>query len=325
MKALAIGQMPPLKIGQRIHCILYGGRNGTIHSIKGEQSPETTRSIMGWAGVSGGNAHFDIVWDDGTQSLAVPEALIRQSVQWKVLDEPPETPAQIKARLDYLASCTAERVRKQAVAEAEFKAEQARLIETYPNLKRCGDGISGGKLAAINIRTLLKKEFPGVKFKVRSDFNSVGVSWEDGPAAKQVSKIVNRFEAGRFDGMADIYKFTSSPWNSLFGSVEYNSVNREFSEALLDHCLDKMYEHVVNMQGVKRLPAKEMMSDWQTKLPSMGISVRDALIGLAASYDAINGTFNSEFVHYGQARWVVERVAEEEASKPTPTTMSPGL
>jgi uncharacterized FlaG/YvyC family protein len=43
------------------------------------------------------------------------------------------------------------------------------------------------KLAAKNIRILLKKHFPGVKFSVRMrDYNALYVSWTDGPTKEAV-------------------------------------------------------------------------------------------------------------------------------------------
>src|SRR3954468_16741979 len=39
------------------------------------------------------------------------------------------------------------------------------------------------------IRTALKKQFPGSKFRVRSDRTSVTVSWIDGPPAARVKEV----------------------------------------------------------------------------------------------------------------------------------------
>ena len=36
-----------LQIGARVHCTLYGGKDGTIYAIHGEQRPETVRTIGG--------------------------------------------------------------------------------------------------------------------------------------------------------------------------------------------------------------------------------------------------------------------------------------
>ena len=64
---------------------------------------------------------------------------------------------------------------------------------------------SSGQEAAKIIRQILKKEFPGVKFRVRSDYTSVRVYWTDGPTTRAVNKFVQGFEYGHFDGMQDMY------------------------------------------------------------------------------------------------------------------------
>jgi hypothetical protein len=53
------------------------------------------------------------------------------------------------------------------------------------------------------LRKALKKEFPGVKFYVRSD-SSIDIHWCDGPTEKEV-KAISDFYAGQdFDGMIDM-------------------------------------------------------------------------------------------------------------------------
>ena len=60
------------------------------------------------------------------------------------------------------------------------------------------------------VRAALKKNFPGVKFSVRSDNNSLRIEWMDGPLGKSVDAIVKNYEGGRFDGMIDMaYNVTS--------------------------------------------------------------------------------------------------------------------
>jgi hypothetical protein len=57
------------------------------------------------------------------------------------------------------------------------------------------------------IRKDLKAAFPGVKFTVRSDRfaggSSVDVGWTDGPLAKAVDEVVDRYKAQGFDGSTD--------------------------------------------------------------------------------------------------------------------------
>ncbi len=63
---------------------------------------------------------------------------------------------------------------------------------------------------AVAIRIELKAIYSNFNFKVTSSSysmgNSVRVSWEDGPATKEVSKIVDKYQYGHFNGMEDIYE-----------------------------------------------------------------------------------------------------------------------
>lgn len=60
---------------------------------------------------------------------------------------------------------------------------------------------------AKQLRQALKETFPAVKFSIRSHTYSGGasidVAWTDGPTAKQVEAICDRFEGAIFDGMTD--------------------------------------------------------------------------------------------------------------------------
>lgn len=307
--------MKELQIGQRVHCTLYGGKDGTIYQIHGEQAPGETKSMMGGVCVTGGRAHFDIVWDEGSKSQHIPESLVRQSVQWRVLEEPLATASEIQVSLDYCDKCTAEAKAEQERANIAFKAEQERLLAEYPKLQRVGGEASGGKLVAINLRILLKEAFPGVKFSVKSDYSSVGVRWEDGPTRNRVKSIVERFKSGYFDGMEDIYKYEGSPWNCLFGDVEYNSINREYSDEHLEFCIDKLYEHYApEMSQIERRPAAEMKSNRDALSPSVDISIEEAIRTLASAWDPLEQKFDTESAMF-RYQWLVRRVANEEESK----------
>lgn len=67
--------------------------------------------------------------------------------------------------------------------------------------------------AAKAIKQELKKEFPAVKFSVKSQTysggSSVDVSWTDGPTTDEVDTILGKYEYGRFNGMEDMYEMTN--------------------------------------------------------------------------------------------------------------------
>src|SRR5271167_1901854 len=100
-----------IQVGTRIHSILYGGRDGVVYAIHGQQSPESVRSIGGLI-QTGGGADFDIVFDNGTESLRLPECILR-GVQWRIYEEI-ATPEEIADMLFFAAT---EYVRKQNEAD----------------------------------------------------------------------------------------------------------------------------------------------------------------------------------------------------------------
>lgn len=54
------------------------------------------------------------------------------------------------------------------------------------------------------IRKSLKEAFPGIRFYVKRDGNSVQVRWTDGPACDMVMAVIDRFAGEGFDGMTDM-------------------------------------------------------------------------------------------------------------------------
>ena len=91
-----------------------------------------------------------------------------------------------------------------------------------------GDDRYSGKLAASNIRTELRRAFPGVKFSVRKSshgtVNDALGGWADhgrGPAHRR------QVQRGRFNGMEDIYEDERPAWCEVFGGAEYVFCGRE--------------------------------------------------------------------------------------------------
>jgi hypothetical protein len=70
--------------------------------------------------------------------------------------------------------------------------------------------LSGVETAKL-VRKALKREFPGTKFSVRSDHNSINVRWVDGPTTAQVNPVAKAYEGGGFDGMIDL-AYTCESW-----------------------------------------------------------------------------------------------------------------
>ena len=61
------------------------------------------------------------------------------------------------------------------------------------------------------LREALKRNFPGVKFSVRSKTYaggaSITVTWNDGPSSKMVDAVAQRFAGADFDGMTDCMSY----------------------------------------------------------------------------------------------------------------------
>lgn len=72
------------------------------------------------------------------------------------------------------------------------------------------------------LRGALKRQFPGVKFSVRSHTYSGGASidvrWTDGPTSAAVDAVCNPYKGADFDGMVDL-KTYSQHWLQPDGSA----------------------------------------------------------------------------------------------------------
>jgi hypothetical protein len=100
----------------------------------------------------------------------------------------------------------------------------------------------GGALiaAAKNIRIELAAAFPGIKFSIKSrrfsGGDAIDVRWTDGPTSRQVDEIIDRYEAGSFSGMDDLYTYSRSAWKEAFGDAKYVHSTRDYSDAVIASC-----------------------------------------------------------------------------------------
>lgn len=82
---------------------------------------------------------------------------------------------------------------------AEYREERKKQPKQQTTAAKC----------AAAIREELKKNFPGVKFSVKSDNFSMGdsvdISWQDGPTEDMVTDFTAKYQYGHFDGMQDMY------------------------------------------------------------------------------------------------------------------------
>jgi hypothetical protein len=71
--------------------------------------------------------------------------------------------------------------------------------------------------AAVCLRAVLAREFPSIKFSVRSD-SSLNIEWTDGPSYKAVNKIAQNYSFEGFDGMVDC-RYQVQNWLSRDGRM----------------------------------------------------------------------------------------------------------
>lgn len=254
-------------VGQRIYTNLYSRGYGTVVAIHGEQNPGSVRSALGIA--SGGRAQFDVVFDSGATAPRLSEAILR-GVQWTVLAEVVDGAAVADAVVKSELFKAAETAKKEEAARAYAAAVEAlRASPDYKHLQQLADKYDG-KATAKNLRAHLKKHFPGVKFSVRMDGNSVRVRWQDGPTIAQVDPIADAFKGGSFDGMEDIYRRERSPFTDLFGSFSYVNTTRDKSDSLLAFAIGYAFQRWAEyLQGVERPTVEAMQGGalWHVRIP----------------------------------------------------------
>lgn len=99
-------------------------------------------------------------------------------------------------------------------------------------------------LCASAIKAQLKKEFPAIKFSVRSDNfsmgDSVNISYQDGVPVSMVEAVTDKFQYGSFDGMTDCY--ISDNRNDLIPQTKYISIRREMSDGVRSQILAVLLE-----------------------------------------------------------------------------------
>jgi len=186
----------------------------------------------------------DLVFEDGrtwrgwgSEDFTVPGGAPHNGFhRLLLLDEFIDSDA-LSAMLANAASVKATKQAKKDEAAAVFAAECERLKAAHPYLTPS----EHPNTTAANMRALLKREFPGVKFSVRRDgWNCINVRWTDGPTDDAASALAQRFKSGDFDGMTDCYEYRRTPWGETFGSVQYVFTRREKSDELILRAIEEV-------------------------------------------------------------------------------------
>ena len=105
-------------------------------------------------------------------------------------------------------------------------------------------------VGAKNIRLELKANFPGIKFEVRTSRfsmgNSIDIKWIDGPTSKQVDSITGKYSAGSFDGMVDLYTYSTNDHTKRHGSGKYVMATRDYSDGLVEKVIAELKREYVS-------------------------------------------------------------------------------
>ncbi|MEC0259354.1 LPD29 domain-containing protein [Paenibacillus lautus] len=108
---------------------------------------------------------------------------------------------------------------------------------------------------AKKIRKILKEQFPGVKFSVRSDTYSMGssvhVSWTDGPLKTDVEEEICWMQSASFDGMTDMETTVGYLWEGeRIVGAKYISTSRQVTAERravilerLEQTVDEAFQH----------------------------------------------------------------------------------
>ncbi|CDN31881.1 hypothetical protein BN938_1801 [Mucinivorans hirudinis] len=123
-----------------------------------------------------------------------------------------------------------EKQTQKAEAERRYQQECKRVAKDYPFLTVTVDKYDQ-KVAANNLRVLLKRKFSETKFSVKKYYyDSYTVSWVDGPTVGQVTEITRLFRNEGFDGMTDSSYPIITPFNERYGGIGSISAERKVSE-----------------------------------------------------------------------------------------------
>jgi hypothetical protein len=259
----------PVQVGSRVYCGLYGGSTGIVYEIVGEQHPEQVRSLGGGVAVTGGNAHFKIVFlGERSHRSSIPEAILHGGGQWEILAG--------TATAEEIQTALAENEVRQKAAkaaqlakEAALAKERAELPAKYPQLQTTaveGKHKRPHVIAAINIRIQLNCAFPSTKFSVRSENGNINVNWESGPTNDAVVTLTNKYQEGNFDGMTDSYEYNSDRvWPDVFGGAKYVFARRDIPMALRQQVNEAMVKFYADRDFAMR-EASELLV--RTVIPS---------------------------------------------------------
>ena len=125
------------------------------------------------------------------------------------------------------------------------------------------------------IRKALKKQFPTIKFSVRSKSysggSSITVYWTNGPTAYKVDKVLKRFEGATFDGMRDLKEYVSfvvEGQRYSFGS-DYVFTNRTVTDDVYIDTANKLIGYYEALSKFAEVKTVDDIFDNSTWIPEL--------------------------------------------------------
>lgn len=195
-------------------------------------------------------------------------------------------------------------------AQAGWIAGMCGDIEMNLHYMSCAD-------TAKLIRAALKKNFPHVKFSIKSKTYaggaSVRVSWTDGPCTIAVDGVVKCFSAGRFDGMIDL-AYSVSHWIMPDGSVTLasdpgtadNGGSNPSTREWMPHPEAKLVRFGADYVFTNRIVTRGLMERAIARLARRGLPVETIEIHVS-DYDGGAHVRTLTFDHTATRGWDMER------------------
>lgn len=108
------------------------------------------------------------------------------------------------------------------------------------------------------IRKKLKEKFPSIKFTVRSRSftggNDVRISYDNAVPSKDIEKITNKYAAGSFDGMTDMYNYN---YDKTGPTAKYIFVERHITNDIWE----KTKIYIAERYGIKDITDEQEWFD----------------------------------------------------------------
>lgn len=223
-----------IEVGRRVRIHLAYGHcpEGVIVAVHGQPGGVQDRRIGPMTVVNPNACRFELVTFNGMRFDSRESCIGKPGIGRIDLLDKVHGPRMIEVAKAGVIERQAREATEAAIAKQKFADAVEKAKADNPHLL-VAEGYAGAAHAAKNIRIEFKRA--GIKAKsIRSSKFSGGNSIDitlphDAPDADvdQARAIANKYVAGRFNSMEDIYEYSSNPWTTAFGDAKWVSVDRE--------------------------------------------------------------------------------------------------